>query len=241
MLKEGRCSTQGGDAISTGCEIPREEKDEILGFVTQGVQDQGWGRGNGIPLEKAVPEGTRYPWGSLQQPGGSWYPWDAISGEGVEYLGKECDILGRDAILAEDETGLPENRGVLGGCSSSLLFLIMDLGGFHVLGMQESQSWSWNVLLSTQTSKQAVIQPWKSCRAPEVELHPAAFPGLKIPQILLTTNPPQLSPLLGASVYSHVVLFCQGASANSPTRLGKGKESFTWITFHGQSSNLRDR
>lgn len=57
---------------------------------TQGLQYQGWGRGDGIALEKAVPEGMRYR-GSLQCPGGSWYSWDAISWEEMQYLGKGCN------------------------------------------------------------------------------------------------------------------------------------------------------
>lgn len=83
---------------------------------------------------------------------------------GMQYPGKRCNTLGRDAILAGDEAALPAQGNVVSKGiavswgdavppSYAWQDLAMDLWGFHVPGMQESQCWSWKMLVPTQTSK----------------------------------------------------------------------------------------
>lgn len=112
---------------------------------------------------------------------------------GMQYPGKRCNTLGRDAILAGDEAALPAQGNVVskgiavswGGCCSSLLRLAGSghgsVGipcpwdaGIPVLELEDAGPHT-----NLKIGQQAMIKPWKICRAPAVGLHPAAFPELR--------------------------------------------------------------
>lgn len=143
-----------------------------------------------------------------------------------------CNILGRDAIPWEGLQSWQEMRqhslprgmwypresrcpGGMGGCCSSLLRLAGSghgsVGipcpwdaGIPVLELEHAGPHT-----NLKIGQQAMIKPWKICRAPAVGLHPAAFPGLQshrsCSQQTLPSSAPCSWPLC---LFSHR-LFCQ--------------------------------
>lgn len=174
-----------------------------------------------------------------------------------------CNILGKDAIPWEGMQSWQEMRqhSLPRGtwhpresrCPGGMLFLPPPPGRIWPWICGDSMSlgcrnpsagagrcWSPHKPQNWTTSyDQALEDLQSSCsRAPS-----RSIPRTPIPQILLTTNPAQLSSLLVASLFMLTSFYFVSEHQPIAPRVWKRESTgvFCMVTFHGQSPNLRER